>query len=439
MKKVYFILMLAVAVALSGCRKFQEDVFDESSSERVQNLMDAAFETLTSSEEGWFFEYYPGWDSDMEAGGYWYWCNFRDDRTMDVAIEIDLSASGTSYPAGTLVTSSPFDIVRGRGAVLSFNIKNPIMDLFAEPSSASPSGMQGDLDFSIVSVTENLVTVKGIKTNKLMNFYRKTSDKTIPEAMKEIQAAGEKVYFSTTFVAEVKGTVSASAVRTERYFELTYTYEKDGAPVTETVGMPSVQTLDGTGIQFIEPVEVMGVEISGFRFDEENARLVSNDAAETVVLSRIVMDLNKWVTSTVMDISNTPDDMCAEFRAAWTSANASVAESDGETFTGAQIRPTSVSTGQAALATPSIVFTSSGWDAYFLLTMTTSSTDKVAIAYTGFGLNGNYPGYTTAFLPMAQMVAAKSPYTLTSNNPKNPKWIRYTSDTDSSFYFTTYF
>lgn len=445
MKKLIYIF--AVALAVAGCRKMQDDLFSESSSQRVQKLMDAAFATLTSDDagDGWYFEYYPGWDANMEKGGYWYWCRFNKNRTVDAAIELDLTYGKdddnipVEYAGGELVISSPFDIVRGRGAVLSFNIKNEILDLFTEPSSGLPTGYQGDTDFSIVSVAPDRVVVKGIKTNKLMYFYRKTDKAAIADVFEDMLDATEFLY-PRLVKATVAGAASATLARTERHLALTYT--ADGK--TSTVEMPSVPTLDGRGIHLSSPVKVMGVEITGFRVDEQTGRLVSDDAAKTVSIG-LPDVLNEYATSISLALQKDAASMSPDFIAAWDAAQTSVTASEGETIWGASFGAGSVTTAQKKTDDPSLHFEVGApgkqiWHVYFIMeiTATAGSTDQIAVKYTAQGLNGNYSSYTVAMEPMAKLIEAKSPYTLTTDDPKTPSWIRYTSSADASFFFTTY-
>ena len=58
-KTLLYVLMILPALLLQSCLKDQEDIFDTPSSIRMQEVLDNAKKVLTSSEEGWAFDYYP--------------------------------------------------------------------------------------------------------------------------------------------------------------------------------------------------------------------------------------------------------------------------------------------------------------------------------------------------------------------------------------------
>lgn len=438
MKKILYTLLLATPLSvLSGCNKIDDETFDRSSSERVQAMIDSAFETLTSSDEGWYFNYYQGWTADAELGGFWFLCKFNDDYTVEAASEIGIPG----YPAGK-VAKSDFGLIRGRGAVLTFNTYNSILHFLAEPSVSMPDGYEGDYEFTIVSVTEDVVTVKGIKSGKTMSLYRKKDGKTVEKAMTDLAAASENIYFAPSFNAGIDGASSSGMVsRTGRKLSLTYTAGEE----TATVDMIGSTSLDGKTIILYEPVVVNGKTITGFTLDGKN-RLVSDDAAGSLVLT--LPTIPQMLSSSSLRLPNDETNMGSELLSSVSTAAAINTLMYGETFLDMAIGRGINSGGTAYTGTPALIFRSDAgtniWAVHYSLDFTpvAGTTDQVAVKYTGPVLNASY---YTWFETVVKLIDAKSPYKLTSDNPDypndptSPTVIKFVSKADPSFFFTAYF
>ena len=85
--KILTVVLAGVSVlSAQSCLKDQADVFDSSSSERLQAYIEQTREILTSNEKGWIMEYYPG--SGQSKGGYAYYLAFTD-AEVTASYELD--------------------------------------------------------------------------------------------------------------------------------------------------------------------------------------------------------------------------------------------------------------------------------------------------------------------------------------------------------------
>ena len=71
MKKIfYFSLLAASALTFSSCTHEEDDIFDKSAAEILNEVSELYSERLTSSEGGWAIEYYPrtidGFDPNVD-------------------------------------------------------------------------------------------------------------------------------------------------------------------------------------------------------------------------------------------------------------------------------------------------------------------------------------------------------------------------------------
>lgn len=247
LNKFFIAIGLAVtAMSLQSCLKDQEDFFDESSSERLQAALENAKAVLTSSEHGWAFDYYP--DRNLSYGGFVYALKF-DDKKVTVRCEISASEVETSL----------YKLTNDNGPILSFDSYNSLMHFFATPSSDEYQAMDGDFEFLILNVTDDLITLKGNRTGNTMYLHRLDED---PETF--IKAVG-KIY-DTNVLSSASGTIGSNTFNCENDILTHYMEFSWGEDMT--AGDYYLST--PTGIRFKEPVVVNGATISEltYTFDE---------------------------------------------------------------------------------------------------------------------------------------------------------------------------
>ncbi len=245
-----FLLTAAVGLVsaslFSSCLKDQDDVFPESSAERLQARLDKCKEVLTSSEYGWAFEYYP--DRHLTSGGYIYTCKFEGG---------EVTAGFESKP-GEFETSL-YKLTNDNGPVLSFDTYNSLLHYFAIPSSGEYEAKDGDFEFLIMDVQDDVIKLRGNRNGNYAYMRRLTVD---PETyMKQIAESQ-----SNLFLEELRGTFAGQDIevyvepnRGSRYIAFIYGEGEDD--YVETCFVPTP-----TGIRFMKPLELNGVSISELEY-----------------------------------------------------------------------------------------------------------------------------------------------------------------------------
>ncbi|MBQ8501626.1 MAG: DUF4302 domain-containing protein [Bacteroides sp.] len=275
MKKLYYLLCLMAAVMITACTHEEEDLFAQSSAERIDAAIKADWEILTGASNGWLMEYFPA--TQQEYGGYNMILSFGEDGQVKVASEI-------ASPNFTL--NSLYSLKQSAGVVLSFDTYNDIFHAFSDPSAPLGGnrgyGFEGDYDFLILEATAEKVTLKGKKTGGIAILTPMSGDWA--EYISNVQDAEEEMAFTKykIQIGEQEVPVSVSG-RT-----LTFTFKEDG---NEKSIMASY-IVTPTGYKFYEPITVNGKELSGFTYDAENLNFKeSNDA--TLLLIPVIPPLNE--------------------------------------------------------------------------------------------------------------------------------------------------
>lgn len=226
------------ATMLQSCLKDQEDIFEESPSLRMQEMLDKTKTTLMKAPNGWVFDYFP--DSRQQYGVFAYTVKF-DDKEASVGAEVKPGEFSTSL----------YKLTDDSGPVLSFDTYNDLMHYFATPDSENPRAMDGDFEFVIMEVTDTLITLRGKRTGN--DMYMRPLPYEASRYLEEVSAMANDI-FLPDLTGSVDGTEVTGKVNADgRYMELSWAEGKSErayyVPVPE-------------GIRFVTPMEVNGSRIN---------------------------------------------------------------------------------------------------------------------------------------------------------------------------------
>lgn len=273
MKKLSNILwgILSLIFVLSACAPEQDDIFDDSSANRIEAAMKSYQEILASASNGWLMEYYP--NALQAYGGY----NILVSFTKDGKIQ----ASSDVYGSGK-VSESSYKLYQSTGVMLSVDTYNEVFHFFSDPNNPAGigkkgDGMEGDFEFTIMSISKEEIVLQGKKTkNKIV--MTPLSEETVWDTyLNGVQASEGKM--SKAYEYEVDGKVY-SISRSYRTF--VYSYEEEGKVVTESY--PYIQTLEG--VKMYSSMNLGGIEVHDLIFDGDTKSLKSRDGK--VVLTKAV-------------------------------------------------------------------------------------------------------------------------------------------------------
>lgn len=176
-KKIFSLSILAATVLVfTGCAGEEEDLFDQSSIERLNTSKTVYTDRLIAATGGWAMEYYPTNTEEEPSGvGYLLLAKFNQDNTVKVAMKNVFT--GQQYKEDTSV----WEIISDAGPVLSFNTYNECMHAFSDPNdlsftsdSETGNGAEGDYEFVVIDLEEDaqFATLKGKKRSTYMRLTR---------------------------------------------------------------------------------------------------------------------------------------------------------------------------------------------------------------------------------------------------------------------------
>lgn len=244
MKTNKIIIALAAAMMLlpvQSCQKMDEDVFETSSSERMEQFIQGTKDALLS-HEAWFLDYYAG--TGKSYGGYAYVLKF-DKTSVEAYSELDAEHSYKSL----------YRFTRDNGPVLSFDTNNPVLHYFATPSSTAYEAMKGDFEFMVLDYSTEKITLLGKRSGNRYFLTPYDSKLTPSDYMKKVND------LSADFAApSFEGVIGSAPITGQVDVNNRWITIKYGEGEEDFVTTPFVFT--DNGMRFYEPVVVDGCTIN---------------------------------------------------------------------------------------------------------------------------------------------------------------------------------
>jgi len=407
-----FFFFLFSTLLLQSCLKDQEDVFDKSSSLRMQEVLDKTKAALTGNENGWTLDYYPS--RDLSYGGIAYAIQFKG---TEATVYSQNAEKGET---------SLYKLTNDDGPVLSFDTYNSLMHAYATPSSSEYEAKDGDFEFIIMDVQSDLITLKGKRSGNMMYMHRLSLP--AKEYIAAVQNIEEKMY-SGKYAFVIDGD-SILVRRTGNVF--LFTDPKTG----ESTEMPFITTT--TGFELKDTVTIMGKNVEGFNYSENG--IWANPTDNSIALVAIPQPLTEFLTTHYWFFKASA--MSEKALKLFNKAKEGSAEI-GEEIKYMILGPNDILDGYSGAFGFSFVSGDSkgNYGGSLVLDADILTDDILTLYFTGKveGDGGWYFSNANYNYVISALTGAKGfSYTLTADNLKNPTWIKMLQIDDPEMYFTVY-
>ena len=258
--KLFIYLLLALpALFLQSCQTEEENVFDKSYSERMDDFLQKAQETLVASQYGWALDYYP--KSNQSYGGVAYTIKFTRDNAI-VRYE--------NKPDDGEVKSL-YKMKEDDGPVLSFDTYNTFLHTYATPKSGEYRGKEGDFEFVIDSIGADRIKIHGKRSLNTMYLHKLSGESS--EYMEKVTDLTNLFVFSD--VALNIGGKPYTLVITDKNNRQLAIYDGD------KIIAESAYAFTDKGIRLYEPITLNGVKLYDLTLDAETAKLSGTGVEST--------------------------------------------------------------------------------------------------------------------------------------------------------------
>lgn len=300
-------LVLGGALFLGSCVNEEEDLFDKSAAERLNEASDLYTARLEAHEAGWAMQYYPTYSNEVPFGnGFLILTQFNKDGSCKIAANCppiipmtDSDGKVTGYISltnGYVEDVSLWRVITDDGPVLTYDSYNKAFHYFADPNSNATgfgdtgTGIGGDYEFVIVDAPEDgsYLMLKG-KKNGTYNLLTPLEDGTDFKTYLEDVNNFQNLVFSTS--APNRNYFKLSKDAPKMYFDDAWTtiptiYNLDADKVTEGTNLYFVINKRGGDyyLRFREPLyDNDNNEIQDFRYDPELDRFVCVNSDEAYI------------------------------------------------------------------------------------------------------------------------------------------------------------
>ncbi|MDR1092473.1 MAG: DUF4302 domain-containing protein [Prevotella sp.] len=270
MKKIIYHILFIIPVLLmtAACVRDESDIFEKDAALRMDEVIKADIALLTGSTNGWLGYYYP--EKEYDAGGYAMSWKFFSDGKVNMACDTEVNG----VPAGEEVTSY-WTIKPEQGPTLSFDLYNPILHYFCQPSNADLDGLGGDYEFIVLKATQDSIYLKGKKNGNLLLLYKAPSDDPLGYVRQSNAFIEESGSLFKTFDLKLNGETAATATitLTSAIRTITVDYKEDDADVSKKLSF----VYTPTGIKLHEPFTFKGITVEEFIWNENALKYTSSD------------------------------------------------------------------------------------------------------------------------------------------------------------------
>lgn len=267
----------AAIVSVASCVQKTKDIFEESSAERAQALVEQTRQYLLASAYGWVLEMYPG--DDASHGGWNMTCRFDDDNVYV------LSETDNSYTEET----SSYTFLYENGPQIAFWEYNSRLHYFAQPSSSTYQAQRSDFQYTITAAEEGLISLRANRTGN--RAYLRKLDIPAEDYMRQVKSM--QTTMSSTYTGKIGSEEvsfwfysSGGTTMASRDFRVT-TYDEETDEEGNVTRVPVVTNyvfiFTPTGVRFYEPVTIGGTTMTYLDYDADNWQFSSDGSIDIAV------------------------------------------------------------------------------------------------------------------------------------------------------------
>lgn len=221
-KILSFVLVAASVAVLFSCKSEEDDIFDSSAAERLNEVQKTFGDRLVASDGGWVMEYFTSnYNIYPYSNGNLFLMKFFKDNTVTIAtknppvqldseyaefIEEDESRLTEEFRNAfknhdLLQETSLWEIITDNGPVLTLNSYNSVLHYLSDPAY----GLEGDYEFLLIDVPEDgqFVTTKGKKRSLDIRLTRLPAGTDFEEYLDDVQGFTGDM-FPTTMPNELR-------------------------------------------------------------------------------------------------------------------------------------------------------------------------------------------------------------------------------------------
>jgi hypothetical protein len=269
----HWVLLAAILLCFPGCKFEEENIFDDSSANRIEKAKKEYTRLLCSSPNGWVMDYFPTDDQT----GYTFLMKFLE--TGEVKILGKNALTGNRLVRDSCL----FEFTSISGPVLTFNSygENNVFHILSGPEDIPDTktdeqgiGYGGDYEFIVMNAEENHLLLKGLKRKVYIPLTRLPEDQDWDDYFSLLDKMDTTLFNVSVPQLQLKVDDSRFTLTggASHIFKIV---PEGGDPVIDGVDRPFIIT--DYGIRLVKPLETNGLSVQSFQLNEDKNKLVCTD------------------------------------------------------------------------------------------------------------------------------------------------------------------
>lgn len=260
MTEIRIIITFLIGLFLTqSCLHEQENVFDMSTSERLNEAQKYYEKILTGAENGWILEYITGDTDANRRGGFNFLLKFDGGNVTASIDALAMSDVDPTNPNPYEQKTSLYRFDQDMSVTISFSSYNSFLHYYHE-QHGSYTTYKGDFEFTIMEANEDLVILRGKKYGNIMEMRRIPLDVSWESYLEDINDIIDICSVYSQFELSKNDQVIGSGSLNSNF---RYTFQIN----SDEVSSNAIFTTEG--IKFIEPLSIDNKEYIHFRWDNE--------------------------------------------------------------------------------------------------------------------------------------------------------------------------
>lgn len=270
------VVLAAASLAGASCDREEDDIWPQSSAERLEQAQKEDLATLCSAPNGWQMLYF----CNAQEQGYNFLMKF--DEHGGVTIATRNPNTGNAYTE----EASMYDVLVDDGPVLSFSTYNSLFHRYADPDpehtqASDGIGSGGDYEFNIMTISDEMIYLHGKKTKVDIYMYPLEEGKNWEEYFNDVYTLRDNLFHASIPTLWLTLADGSRYSITDAASQVMNFVPEGGDAITQTVTVPYVMTETGIRLMSAFPNDSVEVDhVQEFTLDESGRFLVGDDATE---------------------------------------------------------------------------------------------------------------------------------------------------------------
>lgn len=278
----FYILFFTSFLLMQSCLHEENDIFDNSAAQRLNEAQRKYSDLLTSATNGWVLEYIAGDTDATRRGAFNYLLSFKNG---EVTASVDILALEDIDPTLDPFTklTSLYKLEQDLSVTLSFDTYNSFLHYYHE-QHGSYNTYKGDYEFTFIEASSDLIILRGKKYGNIMRMTPLPADLSWDKYLKEVNATylhSDEYPLMSLMNGNEK--IGRGSKNQNKKFLLTFKGSGDSINIGENV------LYTPTGIKFINPIDINGKKVTNLEWNNTNATFTCTDAGSTDI--SIIMSL----------------------------------------------------------------------------------------------------------------------------------------------------